>query len=221
VEWTFTYAWPAFIALSSESPEIVRPVPGTAVERLIDPEAVPDVPPREMVLPGNVAKLRTTNAVVVVGAWAWIWLAKEFAVRPLKVIVQVRTFVVGFRTPVHVPVADDTTPAELPFWSTSFDAARFATKVVFDGCVGLLLLQATTSPTPRTAIANINACFCIGTPSSEWAVRNRELSSGNCPRCCSGYRTYPAFRRAVPTIIMGGVGVPAHATCGHLEGASR
>jgi hypothetical protein len=35
---------------------------------LILPDAVPDVPPRVMVLPANVAKLRTTFAVVVVGA---------------------------------------------------------------------------------------------------------------------------------------------------------
>jgi hypothetical protein len=42
-------------------------------------------------------------------------------------MVQVSTFVVGFSTPVHVPVPVETTPAELPFARTSFDAARLAT----------------------------------------------------------------------------------------------
>jgi hypothetical protein len=58
------------IALSNESPEIVRPVVATAVDTLMLPEAVPEVPPSEIVLPAKVAKLSTTPAVDVVGAWA-------------------------------------------------------------------------------------------------------------------------------------------------------
>jgi hypothetical protein len=56
--------------LSNESPEIVRPVVATAVDTLMLPEAVPEVPPSEIVLPAKVAKLSTTPAVDVVGAWA-------------------------------------------------------------------------------------------------------------------------------------------------------
>jgi hypothetical protein len=176
------------MALSNESPDIVRDGGVAAcVARLMLPDAVPDVPPNVIVLPAKVAKLSTTFAVVVVGAWAWMWLAEEFAVRPLKVMVQVRTFVVGFRVPVHVPVAVEFTPADVPLASTSFDAARFALYVMFAGAVGLSLPQATINAPPISAVASVNTRFCIGMlPRLGWAVRNRYLSSGNGPRCSSG-----------------------------------
>src|SRR5689334_16618505 len=116
-----------------------------------------------------------------------MWLAEEFAVRPLNVIVQVRTFVVGFKVPVHVPVAGEFTPAELPFWSTSFDAFRFAMYVMFCGPVALSLPHAIATPR-LIAIASFNTCFCIGSsPVSGGPMEVQVGSSGNRPRCCSGY----------------------------------
>src|SRR5215471_20665639 len=123
-----------------------------------------------------------------------------FDVSPENDRVHENVLLVGFSVPVNVPVAVVVTAVGFSFAPAS---VAVYVMLLFVGFVDLSLPQATTSPTPSIAVANVNACFCIwNAPSSEWAVRNREAVERQRPCCCSGYRTYPDFRRTVPAVIM-------------------
>src|SRR3954467_9073318 len=66
------------------------------------------------------------------------------------------------------------------------------------GWVGLSLPQAVRTPTPSSAVASVNACFCIGTlPRLRWGSEEQIVSSGMRPRCSSGHPDVSAlFRRS-------------------------
>src|SRR3982750_4240480 len=116
-----------------------------------------------------------------------------FALRPEYVIVYVITFVCVLSTPVQVPV-----PVVVLGVGRSFAPLRVATYVMVLGCVVLLPPQAVRTPTPSSAVASVNACFCIGTlPRLRWGSEEQIVSSGMRPRCSSGHPDVSAlFRRS-------------------------